>query len=136
MIKEDIRDIENVRDLSALQVLVELLPDKVGSLFSLNPLREDLGVIHKTISLWVDILERFYCHFRIYPFHSKRIKFLRREPKIYLWDWSEIKDEGIRFENMIAPHLLKYCHLLFDKEGYKANLYYLREKRSRLFGGN
>ncbi|MCL0096026.1 ATP-binding protein [Thermodesulfovibrionales bacterium] len=131
VIKEDIRDIENVRDLSALQVLVELLPDKVGSLFSLNSLREDLGVTHKTISSWVDILERFYCHFRIYPFQSKRIKSLRKEPKIYLWDWSEIKDEGIKFENMIASHLLKYCHLLFDREGHKANLYYLRDIEKR-----
>lgn len=131
VIKEDIRDIENVRDLSALQILTELLPDKVGSLFSLNSLRQDLNVTHKTISLWVDILERFYYHFRIYPFHSKKIKSLKKEPKVYLWDWSEIKNEGIKFENMIASHLLKYCHLLFDKEGYKANLYYLRDIEKR-----
>ena len=58
LIKEDVRDIENVRDLSALQVLVELLPTKVGSLFSLNSLREDLNVAFKTISLWADILEK------------------------------------------------------------------------------
>jgi len=131
VIKEDIRDIENVRDLSALQILVELVPDKVGSLFSLNSLRQDLDVTHKTISLWVDILERFYYHFRIYPFHSKKIKSLKKEPKVYLWDWSEIKDEGIKFENMIASHLLKYCHFLFDKDGYKANLYYLRDIEKR-----
>jgi len=131
VIKEDIRDVENVRDLSALQILVELIPDKVGSLFSLNSLRQDLNVTHKTISLWADILERFYYHFRIHPFQSKRVKSLRKEPKIYLWDWSEIKDEGIKFENMLAAHLLKYCHFLFDKEGYKANLYYLRDLEKR-----
>ncbi|MCK4244297.1 MAG: ATP-binding protein [Candidatus Omnitrophica bacterium] len=131
VIKEDIRDIENVRDLSALQTLVELLPDKVGSLFSLNSLREDLAVTHKTISFWVDILERFYYHFRIYPFQTKRIKSLKKEAKVYLWDWSEIKDESIRFENMVASHLLKFCYFLFDTEGYKANLYYLRDIEKR-----
>lgn len=131
LIKEDIRDIENLRDISALQVLVELLPDKVGSLFSLNSLREDLNVTHKTISLWVDILEKFYYHFRIYPFQSKLIKALRKEPKIYLWDWSEIKDENIRLENMIASALLKFCDFLIDTEGYKAKLYYLRDKDQR-----
>ena len=131
LVKEDIRDIENLRDISALQILVELLPQKVGALFSLNSLREDLKVTHKTISLWVDILEKFYYHFRIYPFQSSRIKSLRREPKIYLWDWSDIKDDGIRFENMVASHLLKFCNYFLDVEGYKARLYYVRDKEQR-----
>jgi len=131
LIKEDIRDIENVRDLSALQVLVELLPAKVGSLFSLNSLREDLNCTHKTISLWMDILERFYYHFRIYPFRSSIIKSLRKEPKLYLWDWSEIRDENARFENMTASHLLKFCGFLSDVEGHKAQLYYIRDTEQR-----
>ncbi|MBU0694527.1 MAG: ATP-binding protein [Candidatus Omnitrophica bacterium] len=131
IIKEDIRDIENIRDLSALQLLVEILPGKVGSLLSLNSLREDLGVTHKTISLWVDILERFYYHFRVYPFRNKRIKSLKKEPKIYLWDWSELPGEGERFENIVASHLLKFCHFLVDSQGYKANLYYLRDIEKR-----
>lgn len=131
LIKEDIRELENIRDLSALQVLVELLPQKVGSLFSLNSLREDLNVTHKTISLWVDILERFYYHFRIYPYSNNLIKSLRKEPKTYLWDWSELEDESIRFENMIACHLLKFCHFIFDTEGFKTQLYYLRDTEQR-----
>lgn len=131
LIKEDIRDTQNIRDISSLQVLIELLPQKVGSLFSLNSLREDLGVTHKTVSLWVDIFERFYYHFRVYPFQSKLIKSLRKEPKLYLWDWSEVADDDARFENTIASHLLKFCHFLFDAEGYKAQLYYLRDKEQR-----
>ncbi|MDP8263766.1 MAG: ATP-binding protein [Candidatus Ancaeobacter aquaticus] len=131
LIKEDIRDIENVRDLSSLQVLVELLPNKIGSLFSVNSLKEDLRVTHKTVSLWVDILERFYYHFRIYPFQSTLIKSLRKEPKIYLWDWAEVEDESIRFENIIASHLLKFCDYLFDVEGYKAKLHYIRDVSQR-----
>ena len=131
IIKEDIRDIENLRDLSALQVLVEILPEKVGSLLSLNSLREDLEVTHKTVSLWVDVLERFYYHFRIYPFRDKKIKSLRKEPKIYLWDWSELSDSAVKLENIIASHLLKLCHFLVDSQGIKANLYYLRDIEKR-----
>ena len=127
LIKEDIRDIENLRDISALQMLVELLPQKVGSLFSLNSLREDLKVTHKTMSAWIEILEKFYYHFRIYPFQNSAIKSLRKEPKLYLWDWSEIREEGIRLENMMALHLLKFCNFLYDVEGYKAQLYYVRD---------
>ncbi|MDP2941272.1 MAG: ATP-binding protein [Candidatus Omnitrophota bacterium] len=131
LVKEDIRDVENIRDLSALQVLVELLPRKVGALFSLNSLREDLNVAHKTVAEWVEVLERFYYHFRIYPFQSSIVKSIRKEPKLYLWDWSEVADEDARLENIVASHLLKFCHFLYDVEGWKAQLYYLRDKEQR-----
>jgi len=131
LVREDIRDIEQVRDLSALQVLVELLPSKVGSLLSLNALREDLLVSYKTVALWVEILERFYYHFRIYPFSLKTIRSLRKEPKMYLWDWSQIADPSIRLENMVASHLLKMVHFLHDSIGLKAGLYFLRDLDGR-----
>lgn len=131
LIKEDIQSIEQLRDLSALQILTEILPEKVGSLLSLNGLREDLQVNHKTISLWMDILERFYYHFRIYPFSTKTIKSLRKEPKMYLWDWSQIKNEGSKFENIIASHLFKMSHFLYDTEGYKVELSFLRDIEGR-----
>ena len=131
LVKEDIRDIESVRDLSGLQVLTQLLPGKVGSLLSLNSLTEDLQVSFKTVRLWVDILERFYYHFRIYPYQSTLIKSLRKEPKLYLWDWSELQDEGAALENMTASHLLKLCHFLYDAQGHKAQLWFLRDKQQR-----
>lgn len=131
LIREDIRDIESVRDLSALQILVEILPEKVGSLLSLNTLRQDLEVAYKTIALWMDILERFYYHFRIYPFASKKIKSLRKQPKMYLWDWSEIQDKSIRLENMVASHLLKMIHFVHDSEGHKIGLNFLRDIEGR-----
>lgn len=131
LIKEDIRDIEQVRDLSALQVLVEIIPSKVGSLLSLNALRGDLEVAHKTVTAWMDILERFYYHFRIYPYASTAIKSLRKEPKIYLWDWSQVADTGARLENMVASHLLKMTHFLHDAQGHKAELHFLRDIEGR-----
>ncbi|MBU3925040.1 ATP-binding protein [Patescibacteria group bacterium] len=127
LIKEDIRDIENVRDLSALQILAEILPSRVGSALSLNSLREDLEVAFGTIKLWMDILERFYYHFRIYPYSTSAIKSLRKEPKMYLWDWSQVPDEGAKLENMVGSHLLKLCHYLYDTKGFKAELFYLRD---------
>lgn len=131
LVKEDIRDTENIRDLSALQVLVELLRARVGSLLSLNSLREDLNVAHKTVSQWMDVLERFYYHFRLYPFASTKIKSLRKEPKLYLWDWSEVSNEAARLENVVASHLLKLCHFLYDAHGYRADLYFLRDVEGR-----
>ena len=132
LVREDIRDLENIRELSLLHVLVDILPDRVGSLLSLNSLREDLSVAHKTVAHWMDILERFYYHFRIYPFHHKKIRSLKKEPKLYLWDWSEVPDErGARLENIAASHLLKMCHFLNDVEGYKTDLHFLRDAEAR-----
>lgn len=131
LIKEDIRDIESIRDLSSLDLLAEMIPTKVGSLFSLNSLREDLQVTHKTLSHWTDVLERFYYHYRITPFTATTIKSLRKEPKLYLWDWSQIENESIRFENMIASHLLKTMHFLQDFGGYKTELHFLRDIEGR-----
>jgi len=131
LVREDIRDVQTMRDLSSMQVLVSLLPQRVGSLLSLNALREDLQISHKTIAHWMDILEQFYYQYRIYPFASTAIKSLRKEPKLYLWDWSEVMDEGARLENLVASHLLKFCHFLKDVEGYKTELRYLRDIEGR-----
>jgi predicted AAA+ superfamily ATPase len=132
LVREDIRDVESLRDISALEVLVQLLPARVGSLLSINSLREDLKVAHKTMSHWMDILERFYYHYRIYPYNrSSKIKSLRKEPKLFLWDWSEVKDEGARFENCVGSHLLKLVHFLKDTQGYKVELHFLRDIEGR-----
>lgn len=132
LVREDIRDLENIKDLSALQVLVDILPERTSSLLSVNSLREDLSVAHKTAAKWIDVLERFYYHFRIYPFSHKKIKSLKKEPKLYLWDWSEIgKNEGAKLENMVASHLLKLCHYMNDVDGYKTELHFLRDLEGR-----
>ncbi len=48
-----------------------------------------------------------------------------------MWDWSEIPREAARFENMTASHLLKLVHWLNDREGYRAELYFLRDTSKR-----
>jgi hypothetical protein len=131
LVKQDIRDVETIRDLSGLQILVDILPEKVGSLLSINNLRSDLEINHKTAALWVDVLENFYYHFRIYPFTFSKIKSLRKAAKLYLWDWSQVEDPGSRLENMTASHLLKFVHFLHDAKGYQAELFFWRDLEGR-----
>lgn len=126
LFREDIRDVEQVRDIVSMQLLGDLLPEKTGSLLSINSLREDLEVSHRAVSSWLNILESFYYCFRIYPFVGKNFRSLKKEAKLYLWDWSEVENEAVRFENCVASHLLKLIHFLRDYEGHKANLYFLR----------
>lgn len=131
LFREDIKDVEFVRDLGSMQLLSDMLPGKVGSLLSANSLREDLEVSHRAVAHWLDILERFYYHFRLRPFAWSKIRSLKKEPKLYLWDWSEVPGEAARFENMVASHLLKLVHWLTDREGYKAELHFLRDTDKR-----
>jgi predicted AAA+ superfamily ATPase len=126
LFREDIRDIQQIRDIASMQLLGDMLPERVGALLSVNSLREDLEVSHRAVSNWLNILESFYYCFRIYPHVGKNYRSLKKDSKLYLWDWSEIKDEAVRFENCVASHLLKFVHFLQDYEGYKINLSYLR----------
>ena len=43
-------------------------------------------------------------------------------------DYSEVKDDGARFENMIASHLLKFCHFWTDNGYDDFELFCLRNK--------
>ncbi len=131
LFREDIRDIEPVRDIVSMQLLGDMLPERAGSLLSINSLREDLEVSHRAVSSWLNILESFYYCFRLYPYVGKNFRSLKKEAKLYLWDWSEINDEATRFENCVASHLLKLTHFLHDYEGYKAKLYFLRSAEKK-----
>jgi predicted AAA+ superfamily ATPase len=131
LFREDIRDTETIRDLGSMELLGTMLPEKAAGLLSINALREDLEISYKAVKNWIELLERFYYHFRVYPFSAKKIRSLKKEAKIYLWDWSEIEDESKRFENLIAGHLLKLVHYLRDAEGYKTELYFLRDTDGR-----
>ncbi len=129
--REEIRDLEPIRDLGSLQLLADLLPERVGSPLSLNALREDLEVSHRAVTHWMDVLERLYHVVRIPPFAATRIRALHKMPKAYLWDWSLVAEPGARFENLVALHLLKLCHALEDREGFPVALHYLRDRDGR-----
>ena len=131
LFREDIRDTEMIRELGKMQVLSDMLPSKVGALLSINNMREDLEVSHRAVSHWLNILESFYYHFRVYPFSRTSFRALKKEPKLYLWDWSEVTDEAARFENLVGSHLLKLVHWLHDHEGFKTGLYFLRDTSKR-----
>ena len=129
--REDVRDLEPIRDLSNFQLLADLLPERVGSLLSLNALRGDLEVSHRALAHWMDVLETMYYVFRVRPFGGPRGRLLTKMPKAYMWDWSLVPDRAARFENLVASHLLKLCHHLEDSEGHPLALRYIRDREGR-----
>ncbi len=131
VIHEDLASLENVREISNLDLLLHHLPACVGSPLSVNSLSTLLQVAPQTVDHWLTIFERLYLCYRIPPFGSKRIRAVRKEKKLYFWDWSHVSDPGPRFENMVAGHLLKYCHAREDTEGYQTELRYIRDTDKR-----
>ncbi len=131
IIREDLRDMTRIQLLSHIEELVELLIPRVGSLFSYNALREDLQVALESVRLWMGYLRRLYYVYFIRPYAAKMARALKREPKVYLWDWSEVPEEGARFENMVASHLLKWCHFSQDWGFEPLELYFVRDKEKR-----
>jgi hypothetical protein len=128
LFREDVRDLETIRDLCLIEQLADAIPERVGSLLSLNALREDLEVSHRAVTHWMDVLERLYHVVLLRPFVSRRVAALKKMPKAYLWDWSLVGDPAARFENMVALHLLKFCHMLRDRDGYDVDLWYARDR--------
>ncbi len=131
VVYEDLRDLESVRNVALVELLVEALPQRVGSPLSIRSLSEDLQVAHETVARWLGILENLYVCFRIPPFGAPRIRAVRKETKLYLWDWSHVPGKGERFENLVACHLLKYCHFVEDTEGHRMELRFLRDTDRR-----
>lgn len=129
--REDIRDVEKVRSLSQVELLGALLPKRVASPLSLASLSEDVQVSPKTIINWMELLCRNYYCFKVMPYHFRLERALKKESKYYLWDWSEVEEEGKRFENMVGSHLLKFCDFYHDVFGIKTKLWYLRDREGR-----
>jgi len=107
------------------------LPDLVGSPLSVNALREDLQVSHKTVEAWLAALERLYAIFRISPMGAPRIRAVRKAQKHYHFDWTLIQQDAVRFENLTACHLLKWVHYEQDVSGRDLELRYFRDRDGR-----
>lgn len=131
LIREEVTSLESVRDLGALEQLALALPERVGSPLSRNALREDLQLNHQTVSRWLDIFERLYAIFRLPPFGAPMLRAVKQEQKHYHYDWSVVPDEGPRFENLVASHLLKWVHFQLDSQGRELELRYFRDVDGR-----
>ena len=131
VVYEDLRDLETVKEISQIELLVDSLPQRVGSPLSLKNLSVDLQVSQPTVARWVTILDNLYLTFRISPYGAPKIRAVKKEQKLYFWDWSQNEDPGATFENLVASQLLKYCHFLEDTEGHKMELRFLRDTDKR-----
>jgi predicted AAA+ superfamily ATPase len=132
VIREDIRDLESVRNIQSISLFLDLLRKRVGSLISFANLAGDLEISPKTAKSWIEILERMYLVFSIRPYTKSSPRAILKAPKVFFFNNGDvIGDEGVRFENLVATSLLKRLHFLEDREGYRYELCYVRDKEGR-----
>ena len=132
VLREDIRDLEPVRNIQLLGMFLDILRNRVGGLITLSNLAGDIQISPKTAKSWLEVLEKMYLVFSVRPYTKSLPRAVLKPPKVYFFDNGDvIGDEGARFENLIATSLLKRLHYLEDRDGYRYELRYIRDKEGR-----
>jgi len=128
VIRDDIRDEFAVRQIDKMEALYFLLSESVGAPFSSSNHARTLKISHKTVSSWLTVFERFFLVFRIRPFTKRISRSLMKEPKVYFYDYCRVKNDALRFENMVAVELNRAVTLWTDFGLGEYELWYLRNK--------
>jgi len=128
ILRQDLLDLESVREIIAIETLVELLRRSAGSLVSYATLARDLHRDATTVKRWIDILENLFIVFSIKPYHKNISRSLLKMPKYYFFDYASLDYPGVRFENLVACALFKEVQRLIDEDGVNADLHFLRDK--------
>jgi predicted AAA+ superfamily ATPase len=132
VLREDVRDLEQIRNIQLLGKFLDMLRNRVGGLITISNMASDLQVSPKTAKSWLDVLERMYLVFTVRPYTKSLPRAVLKPPKVYFFDNGDVLgDEGARFENLVAACLLKRLHFLEDRDGYRYELRYIRDKEGR-----
>ena len=132
ILREDVRDLEAIRDIQLLALFVDSLRERVGGLISLANIAGDLQISPKTAKDWLTLIERMYIAFIVRPYTKKLPRAIQKSPKVYFYDNADVLgDSGATLENLVATHLLKRLHFLEDYHGHRCQLCYVRDKDGR-----
>lgn len=129
LIRNDVLEFSRLYELTAMRLFTDMLRQRVGSPLSLASMARDLNVSPITLKRYLEILEALYIVFVVRPWHHNIARATLQAPKVYFFDTGLVQgDEGIRFENLVACHLLKQVHWQQDAQGKEVDLHYVRTK--------
>lgn len=121
-LERDIRQLKNTEDLSQFQDFLKVCVGRIGQLFDIESISNDISVDTKTVKRWISLLEQSYIIFRVRPYFKNFGKRMLKTSKIYFYDTGlayallEIKSSqeidthdlrGGLFESFIMSELLK-----------------------------
>lgn len=137
-VERDVRQISEIRNLSAFQKFVRLCAGRIGQLLNLHSLGNDTGISHTTARQWLSVLEAGYIVLLLPPYHPNLSKRLIKSPKLYFYDVGlaayllgieqpgQLFSHPLRgglFENLVILEALKYRY----NHGRRSNLYFYRD---------
>lgn len=129
LVREDVLEFSRLHEVNAMRLFSEMLRSRVGSPLSLASIARDLHLSPVTLSKYLDILEALFIVFVVRPWHRNIARATLQAPKVYFYDTGLVLgDEGVRFENLVACHLLKNAQWQQDTVGMAADLHYIRTK--------
>lgn len=132
---KDILDFERVKQSAKLQKLLEALSLQIGQQVSYSEIANMLSIDRKTVEYYIDLLEKTYVLFRLYPYSRNLRSEINQKVKIYFYDVGvrnalinnfnslDIRvDSGFLFENYFIAEMIKQN----INKLYKSNFYYWR----------
>jgi uncharacterized protein len=131
LFQEDVRDLSRIQEIGQIEILAEILKYQATQLVNYSSIANKINTSPDTVHRWIDALQSFYYCFTLKPWSKNIPRSLIKEPKIFLWDWAEIADEGRRIENLIASHLLKAVNFWTDTGMGEYGLWFIRDKEKR-----
>ncbi len=129
MVREDVLEFSRLQEVNTMRLFAEMLRSRVASPLSLASLSRDLNVSSVTLGKYLDILQALFIVFVVRPWHRNIARATLQAPKVYFYDTGLVLgDEGVRFENLVACHLLKNVQWQQDTRGAPVDLHYIRTK--------
>ncbi len=118
ILRQDLMSVEHIKDIDSIEILIQLLSERVGSTISVNALAEDLQKDEKTVKKWIRSLENLFIIFRVNPYSKNISKAIKKAGKYYFYDTARVRgDESQKLENLVALSLKKEMDFQQDVEG-------------------
>lgn len=128
LVREDIRNATMIKNIDDVEILLSLLPTRVGSMLSIDNLARDIQVAHHSVQTWLDLFESFFLVFRLKPWTKRVSRGIQKKKKLYLYDYGGIPSPPAKFENMVALELLRGVTNWNDLGLGTFSLHYIRNK--------
>ena len=118
---KDIFDYQDVRNPQVINSLLKALALQIGSEVSFSELSKLIGLDLKTIARYVDLLEKSFVIFRLFPYSTRKRREISKNKKIYFCDvgirnsvidnFNSLdlrNDSGVLWENFLIAERMKY----------------------------
>jgi len=83
---KDVFEFQKIKKSTTLDNLLRALALQIGGEVSYTELSNIVGIDKKTVENYIDILEKNYIIFRLYPYAQNKRKVISKLKKVYFWD--------------------------------------------------